>query len=50
MAWGFAIGVTHSPGVAVLARDLIDGRPDPWSRFRGAQRGRLVAWRTRNTA
>jgi cellulose synthase/poly-beta-1,6-N-acetylglucosamine synthase-like glycosyltransferase len=50
MAWGFAIGVTHSPGVAVLVRDLIDGRPDPWSRFRAAQRGRLAAWRTRNTA
>jgi GT2 family glycosyltransferase len=50
MAWGFAVGVTHSPGLAVLARDLIDGRPASWARFAAAQRGRLAAWRTLRTA
>jgi cellulose synthase/poly-beta-1,6-N-acetylglucosamine synthase-like glycosyltransferase len=50
MAWGFAIGVTHSPGMAVLARDLVQRRPASWLRFRAAQRGRGAAWSTRRTA
>ena len=49
MAWGFVCGATHGPGLTILARDLAGGRPAAWSRFSAAQRGRLAAWKTRQT-
>ena len=49
MAWGFVCGATHGPGLIILARDLVEGRPAAWSRFSAAQRGRLAAWRSRRT-
>ena len=45
--WGLLVGTTDGPGLAVLARDALTGRPAAWSRFRAAQRGRAAAWRTR---
>ncbi|HZV73366.1 MAG TPA: glycosyltransferase [Conexibacter sp.] len=48
-AWGLAVGTTGAPGLAVLARDLLNGRPAAWARFGAAQRGRAAAWRTRRT-
>jgi len=44
--WAFTIGTGGAPGLAVLTRDLIAGRPGARSRFAAAQRGRLRAWRT----
>ena len=49
MTWGFVCGATHGPGLTILARDLAQRRPAAWSRFSAAQRGRLAAWRTRQT-
>jgi hypothetical protein len=48
VAWGFAIGTTDAPGLAVLARDTIRGRPAALARFVAAQRGRAAAWKTRH--
>jgi GT2 family glycosyltransferase len=45
--WALAVGVTPSPGIAILVRDLLTGRPAAVRRFRAAQRGRFAAWRTR---
>jgi cellulose synthase/poly-beta-1,6-N-acetylglucosamine synthase-like glycosyltransferase len=45
--WGLVIGVTASPGIAVLVRDLLTGRPAAVQRFRAAQRGRFSAWGSR---
>lgn len=47
VAWGFVIGTTEAPGLAVVARDLIRRRPAPLARLVAAQRGRAAAWRTR---
>ncbi|MGO9959531.1 MAG: glycosyltransferase family 2 protein [Solirubrobacteraceae bacterium] len=44
--WGGAVGTTAAPGLAVLGRDLLWGRPAAWGRFVAAQRGRLAAWNT----
>lgn len=46
VAWGFAIGTTEAPGLAVTVRDLLRGRAAAWSRFTASQRGRAAAWRT----
>ena len=46
MVWGFAVGTTVAPGVAVLARDLLEHRPAAWMRFKASQHGRLQAWRS----
>jgi cellulose synthase/poly-beta-1,6-N-acetylglucosamine synthase-like glycosyltransferase len=48
-AWALAIGTTHAPGLAVLVRDLLAGRPAAWARFNAANRGRIAALRTRRT-
>ncbi len=45
MVWGFGVGATPSPGLAVLARDLLGRRPGAWMRFMAAQHGRLAAWK-----
>jgi GT2 family glycosyltransferase len=47
--WALAIGGSEAPGIAVLARDLIERRPATWTRFAAAQRGRSAAWRTIRT-
>jgi GT2 family glycosyltransferase len=47
--WGFAVGSTDSPGLAVLARDAVSARPGAWPRFLAAQQGRAAAWGTRRT-
>ncbi|MGO9899332.1 MAG: glycosyltransferase family 2 protein [Solirubrobacteraceae bacterium] len=47
--WGVALGTSASPGLAVLARDVIRRRRGAWLRFFAAQRGRLAAWRTHST-
>ncbi len=44
--WGFGVGTTCSPGLAVLARDMLERRPEAWTRFKAAQHGRLAAWRS----
>jgi GT2 family glycosyltransferase len=44
--WGFGVGTTSAPGLAVLARDLLERRPSAWMRFTAAQHGRLAAWRS----
>ena len=49
MVWAFMIGTSGVPGLAVLLRELVAGRPKAWSRFAAAQRGRLRAWRTYRT-
>jgi GT2 family glycosyltransferase len=49
MAWACAIGSTDTPGLAVTVRDTLRGRTAPWPRFLAAQRGGIVAWRTRRT-
>jgi hypothetical protein len=46
MVWALLVGTGGAPGLAVVFRDLAAGRPSAWSRFAGAQRGRLRAWRT----
>jgi hypothetical protein len=46
-AWGFAVGATHAPGVAILARDVLARSPAAWPKFIATQRGRLGAWQTR---
>ena len=46
IAWGLGVGTTCSPGLAVLARDLLYRRPAAWMRFTAAQHGRLAAWRS----
>src|SRR5262249_39052835 len=33
-----------------LARDALSSQPSAWRRFRAAQRGRAVAWKTRHTS
>jgi cellulose synthase/poly-beta-1,6-N-acetylglucosamine synthase-like glycosyltransferase len=45
--WSLLVGNTESPGIAVLARDVVTGRPRALARFLAAQRGRAAAWRTR---
>ncbi|MGO9971661.1 MAG: glycosyltransferase family 2 protein [Solirubrobacteraceae bacterium] len=47
--WALLIGTTASPGLAVLARELLARRPEAWTRFGAAQHGRLAAWRTHLT-
>jgi GT2 family glycosyltransferase len=47
--WGFAVGTSHSPGIAVLVRELVTRRPAAWMRFSAARHGRAVARRTRGT-
>jgi cellulose synthase/poly-beta-1,6-N-acetylglucosamine synthase-like glycosyltransferase len=44
--WGLGVGTTSAPGLAVLARDLLERRPAAWMRFTAAQHGRLTAWRS----
>jgi cellulose synthase/poly-beta-1,6-N-acetylglucosamine synthase-like glycosyltransferase len=44
MVWGICVGTSSAPGLAVLARDLLDRRPTAWMRFTAAQNGRLAAW------
>lgn len=46
MGWGLVVGTTSAPGLAVLARDLVERRPASWLKFTAAQRGRLGAWRS----
>jgi hypothetical protein len=46
MVWGSAVGTTSAPGVAVLARDLLEHRTGSWLRFKAAHHGRLAAWRS----
>lgn len=50
LTWGATVGTSPSPGIAVLARDLINGRRrEAWIRFSAAQRGRIAACRTHLT-
>jgi GT2 family glycosyltransferase len=49
VVWGLAVGTTDAPGLAVLARDCLERRSEPWRTFTAAQRGRLAALRTRRT-
>jgi len=49
MGWGLVVGTGTAPGLVVLLRDLLTGRPGAYSRFAAAQRGRLRAWRTHRT-
>lgn len=44
--WGFGVGTTVAPGLAVLARDTLEHRPAAWRRFKAAQHGRLAAWKS----
>lgn len=44
--YGMLIGNTDAPGLAVLARDLINRKPAALHRFAAAQRGRASACRT----
>jgi cellulose synthase/poly-beta-1,6-N-acetylglucosamine synthase-like glycosyltransferase len=46
MAWGLGVGTTCAPGLAVLARDLMERRPAAWMRFTASQDGRRAAWRS----
>jgi glycosyltransferase involved in cell wall biosynthesis/GT2 family glycosyltransferase len=46
MLWGLAIGTTSAPGLAVLARDVLERRPASWPKFTAAHHGRLAAWRS----
>ncbi len=48
-ARGVVVGNAGAPGLAVLARDLIEHRPAAWSRFSAAQVGRAAAWKTRRS-
>jgi hypothetical protein len=45
--WAWAIGTSESPGLAVLARELLARTPGAWSTFSASQRGRVAAWKTR---
>lgn len=45
-AYGVAVGSREAPGLAVLGRDFLRGRPAAWPRFVAAQRGRAAAWQT----
>jgi GT2 family glycosyltransferase len=45
--WALGIGVTGSPGLAVLVRDVVIRKPAAARRFRAAQRGRFAAWESR---
>jgi GT2 family glycosyltransferase len=45
-AWSLLVGNTGSPGLAVLVRDSVRRKPEAWTRFSAAQRGRFAAWRT----
>jgi glycosyltransferase involved in cell wall biosynthesis/GT2 family glycosyltransferase len=47
--WGLLVGTSESPGLAVATRDAMARKPAAWSRFRGSQRGRAAAWKTRRT-
>jgi GT2 family glycosyltransferase len=46
MGWAFVVGTGTAPGLAVLLRDLVTGRPGACPRFAAAQRGRRTAWRS----
>jgi cellulose synthase/poly-beta-1,6-N-acetylglucosamine synthase-like glycosyltransferase len=51
MAWGAVVGRNPAPGLVLLVRDVVAGRPGAWTRFQAGQRGRAAAWRThRRTA
>jgi glycosyltransferase involved in cell wall biosynthesis len=50
MVWGFAIGTSGAPGLAILVRQLATGVAHPWTRFQAAQEGRRAAWETRRRA
>jgi glycosyltransferase involved in cell wall biosynthesis len=47
--WSFAVGTSDAPGLAILARHLITGVSQPWTRFTATQAGRIAARKSRKT-